>query len=62
MRLATRSSTAVHNNAVIRVYDEAGNVIDRHAQAHDFKAEQKATTMPPTMSRFLTGGGIRSLN
>ena len=35
---ATRSFAADHINAVIRVYDEAGNVIETHEHAGDFKA------------------------
>jgi hypothetical protein len=34
---ATRSFTAGQNDAVIRVYDEAGNVIETHKQAGEFK-------------------------
>jgi hypothetical protein len=33
----TRSSTAVHMNAVIRVYDDAGNMIETHEHKGDFK-------------------------
>jgi hypothetical protein len=33
----TRSSTTVHMMAVIRVYDEAGNVIETHEHTGDFK-------------------------
>jgi hypothetical protein len=36
MQPATQSSTAAHN-AVIRVYDEAGNVIESHEHAGDFR-------------------------
>jgi hypothetical protein len=32
-----RSSTAGHTRAVIRVYDETGNVIETHEHAGDFK-------------------------
>jgi hypothetical protein len=32
-----RSSTALHIDAVIRVYDDAGNVIETHEHAGDFK-------------------------
>ena len=31
------ASTAAHIDAVIRVYDEAGNVIETHEHAGDFK-------------------------
>jgi hypothetical protein len=34
---ATQSFSAVHMMHVIRVYDEAGNVIETHAHASDFK-------------------------
>jgi hypothetical protein len=34
---ATPSFTAVHTDAAIRVYDEAGNVIETYEQAGDFK-------------------------
>ena len=34
---ATRSIAAVHNRAVIRGHDEAGNVIRTHEHAGDFK-------------------------
>jgi hypothetical protein len=37
MQSATQSFSAVHNDAVIRVYDEAGNVIDTHEHAGEFK-------------------------
>jgi hypothetical protein len=48
---------------VIRVYDAAGNVIETHEhRAISNSGEQKATTMLPTMSGSLTGGGIRSAN
>jgi hypothetical protein len=33
----TQGFTAVHTMLVIRVYDEAGNVIETHEQAGDFK-------------------------
>jgi hypothetical protein len=36
-RANTRNFTAVHNNAVIRVYDDAGNVIETHEHAGDFR-------------------------
>jgi len=32
---ATPNSTAVHMNAVIRVYDDAGNVIETHEHEGD---------------------------
>jgi hypothetical protein len=35
--LATRSSTAAHMMPMIRVYDEAGNVIETHEHKGDFK-------------------------
>ena len=38
MQSATRSFAAAHMDAVIRVYDEAGNVIETHEHAGDFKA------------------------
>ena len=48
------------HDAVIRVYDDAGNVIETHEHKGDFKerersrfgfrTEQKAATMPPPMS------------
>jgi hypothetical protein len=34
---ATRSIVAVHHDAVIRVYDGAGNVIETHEHKGDFK-------------------------
>jgi hypothetical protein len=34
---ATQSFTARSHDAVIRVYDEAGNVIETHEHAGDFK-------------------------
>ena len=34
---ATQSSTAGHIDAVIRVYDDAGNVIETHEHAGEFK-------------------------
>jgi hypothetical protein len=34
---ATPSSPAVHTDAVIRVYDEAGDVIETHEHADEFK-------------------------
>jgi hypothetical protein len=37
MQSTTQSFTAVYNGAVIRVYDEAGNVIETHEHAGDFK-------------------------
>jgi hypothetical protein len=36
-RSPTRNATAAHMNAVIRVYDEAGNVIETHEHAGEFK-------------------------
>jgi hypothetical protein len=37
MQSATQSFSAAHMNAVIRVYDEAGNVIETREHAGDFK-------------------------
>jgi len=37
MQLTTRSFAAAHMDAVIRVYDAAGNVIETHEHAGDFK-------------------------
>jgi hypothetical protein len=37
MQSITRSFAARSHDAVIRVYDEAGNVIETHEQAGDFK-------------------------
>jgi hypothetical protein len=37
MQSATSSFSADHIGAVIRVYDEAGNVIEAHEQVGDFK-------------------------
>jgi hypothetical protein len=37
MQLATRSFSVGHMNAVIRVYDGAGNVIEMHEHKGDFK-------------------------
>jgi hypothetical protein len=37
MQSATRNSTADHMDAVIRVYDAAGNVIETHEHKGDFK-------------------------
>jgi len=37
MQSATPSFTAVHMMPVIRVYDDAGNVIEQHGHAGDFK-------------------------
>ncbi|PYJ61715.1 MAG: hypothetical protein DME74_07770 [Verrucomicrobia bacterium] len=34
----TPSSTVAHNDAVIRVYDDADNVIETHEHAGDFKS------------------------
>ena len=34
---ATRCTAAVHNDAVIRVYDDAGNVVETHEHTGDFK-------------------------
>ena len=35
------------HNAVIRVYDAAGNVIETHEHAGDFKAVSEANKKPP---------------
>jgi hypothetical protein len=37
MRSATPSFAAGHKDAVIRVYDDAGNVIETHEHAGQFK-------------------------
>jgi hypothetical protein len=37
MQSATSNFSADHIGAVIRVYDEAGNMIEAHEQAGDFK-------------------------
>jgi hypothetical protein len=37
MQSDTQSSTAGHNHAVIRVYDDAGDVIETHEHAGEFK-------------------------
>jgi hypothetical protein len=37
MQWDTLSFAAVHRDAVIRVYDEMGNLIETHEQAGDFK-------------------------
>jgi hypothetical protein len=37
MQSATQCTAAVHMNAVIRVYDDAGNVIEMHEHKGDFK-------------------------
>jgi hypothetical protein len=37
MQVAARSFTAGHHDAVIRVYDETGNVIETHEHKGDFK-------------------------
>jgi uncharacterized protein YcaQ len=34
---ASQKFAAVHRDAVIRVYDEAGNVIETHEHAGDFR-------------------------
>jgi hypothetical protein len=36
MQSGTPAGTAAHNDAVIRVYDSAGNVIETHEHAGDF--------------------------
>jgi hypothetical protein len=36
-RSATPVTTADHNDAVIRVYDQAGNVTETHEQPGNFK-------------------------
>ena len=35
--MITQGSTAAHNDAVIRVYDDAGNVVETHEHKGDFK-------------------------
>jgi hypothetical protein len=37
MQSATRCTAAAHNDAMIRVYDAAGNVIGTHENKSDFK-------------------------
>jgi hypothetical protein len=37
MQSATQSFSAAHMNAVIRVYDEAGNVIETRESASEFR-------------------------
>jgi hypothetical protein len=37
MQSTMQSFTVVYMNALIRVYDEAGNVIEAHEQAGEFK-------------------------
>jgi hypothetical protein len=37
MQLTTRSFAAAHMDAVIRVYDDAGNVIETHEHAGEFE-------------------------
>jgi len=36
-QLTTQSFSVAHMTPVIRVYDEAGNVIETHGQAGDFR-------------------------
>jgi hypothetical protein len=47
-QLTTRSFAAGHADALIRVYDDAGNLIETHEHAGDFKVcETRQNKKPP---------------